>query len=578
MFDVSNSKRCSLIWVVFLTKIFSISGQDVFVEVDGLKATLGNGLINITFTENSQVSSLLKNGSNIIDVNAKTFYLDWNGGRGVFFPTNLTVLNDTGDMAHIMYYQPGGSGFLRLENHFIMLKNISGVYQYVKASNPSDNETLDISELRTVHRFSPSLMPHMTNGHRIGDNPDLYNRPTIQDTTWQMVDGSYWSKYDYCAYIRKTPWFGIFGGGFGAWVVSASREYHSGGPLKQDLLVHQASLSANYLTSSHYGTPNHQAVPGWSKFFGPWLIYVNTGADEDVLADASKQAKIEKEKWPYSWVSDSDYPLNRGSVTGQVIGQVNSEVVLWSSTSEAFDIQTKGYLYYTKTNKNGSFILENIRPGNYRLIAYPLAGHASEIVAEQNITVSEGHQDAGTLHLPILTDILWNIGETNRRADGFRYSDELRNFYWHTLPPVDHTFVVGKSHEAKDWYYAQSHNGTWNIVFNDTRDNNPRTLRVAIAAASGSLIFNVTTARLSVSVNSFNVAELQYENDKAIYRDALQSGNFYAEKITVDADKVVDGINVVSLTVVDGMFMYDAISYQRNSDNVTNASDRKSVV
>lgn len=140
----------------------------------------------------------------------------------------------------------------------------------------------------------------------------------------------------------------------------------------------------------------------------------------------------------------------------------------------------------------------------------------------------------------------------------------MRNFYWHLFPPANHTYNISESDSTKDWYYAQTHNGTWKIVFDDVQDGNNRTLRIAIASASGSLIEGLQEARLQVTMNENLLFDKIYENDGAIYRGGLQSGNFYAEKLDISANLVIDGTNVVGLTVIYGSFMYDAISYQVN--------------
>ncbi|KAH1007621.1 hypothetical protein HUJ04_004833 [Dendroctonus ponderosae] len=141
---------------------------------------------------------------------------------------------------------------------------------------------------------------------------------------------------------------------------------------------------------------------------------------------------------------------------------------------------------------------------------------------------------------------------------------ELRNFYWHLVTPKKLQFVVGQSNHSREWYYSQSE-GVWQVVYEDQPDNQGRILRLAIAAATGSLIFNVTTAHLQVEVNDFALADFEFDNDKAVYRDALQSGNFFWEKITVPAETVIDGENVLSLRVTRGSIMYDAISLAREA-------------
>ncbi|XP_048523313.1 rhamnogalacturonate lyase isoform X1 [Dendroctonus ponderosae] len=550
--------------------VVEAENDGAFVEINEFdEVTLGNNLFTVTFNSNATAKSLHKNGVNILENIAEgmqTWYLDWNGERAYFTPSLVEIVRNTPEQAHVRFVQEANyeRELMYIEFHMVVFPALSGIYQYIKLSNPTDL-TVDFAEFRTVHRFDHALMPKVSNIIRSEATPDVSGRPLIQDTTWQLADGTYWSKYDLCGYIRETPWFGVYGGGFGGWIVSASREYHSAGPLKQELLVHQDSLMLNYFHSTHFGTPNLLVPPGWSKFFGPYLVYINTGSEEEVLADAANQALIEQSQWPYSWVEDEEYPLSRGSVSGRVTGQTKAMVVVYDAVEQQFDLQNLGYLFHAETNEDGTFAIENIRPGSYDVVAYPLAGHGSENLARKSITVEAGGlRDVGDLELPEPTGIIWAIGETDRKSDGFRYSHELRNFYWHLVTPKKLQFVVGQSNHSREWYYSQSE-GVWQVVYEDQPDNQGRILRLAIAAATGSLIFNVTTAHLQVEVNDVALADFEFDNDKAVYRDALQSGNFFWEKITVPAETVIDGENVLSLRVTRGSIMYDAISLAREA-------------
>lgn len=163
----------------------------------------------------------------------------------------------------------------------------------------------------------------------------------------------------------------------------------------------------------------------------------------------------------------------------------------------------------------------------------------------------------GSLDLPEPQDIIWSLGEADRRSSEYHFSDEPRNFYWHLLPPANLTFEIGKSNLAKDWYYAQTKTpGAWKIIFEDSPDSNARVLRVAFAAASSS-------SSVTISVNGVEIGHFAYENDNTIYRDALQSGRYHPEKMKVPADLIVEGQNVVTFTLNRGMVMYDAISLGR---------------
>ncbi|XP_033229104.1 rhamnogalacturonate lyase-like [Belonocnema kinseyi] len=535
----------------------------VSVKINGLTATLDNGLINISFDSHATVSSLYANDQNRVENVAvgETFYLDWhNGTFNHFSPNSLEVISESAKHAHIMYLQDS-PGFLKLEYHLIIKRGLSGIYTYVKSTNNQDH-LLTFGELRVIYRFNPKATHQVTNSIQQGILPDssvLTNDTLVQDTTWRLKDGTIYTKYDYAGYIRNSPYLGVFGDGYGAWLLSASREYHSGGALKQDLLVHQDALIANYMTGAHFGTPELKAPVGWSKIYGPWLLYFNEGTDDEMKEDAIRQVKVEQDLWPYKWMHETDYPLKRGSLTGRITGPPRSMVVLSSSLKEEFDLQTLGYSYSIETNENGDFQLENIRPGIYKLTAYPIAGYGIGFQAEKQITVTAGANRA-TLNLVVPTKVKWSIGETNRRSDSYRYSDKPRNYIWHTLPPANLEFYIGKSDIHTDWYYAQTKPGTWNIRYTDTVDGQNRILRIGIAAASNGGPTYPGIPTFAVSVNDHLMNEFHYDNDKSIYRSASQSGSFYFQNIKIPSNLVITGDNVVSLTLRDGMFMYDSIN------------------
>ena len=537
---------------------------------------MDNGLVKIYFEKDGTVSSLNINGKNLVQNVGlyRTFYLNWhNGTYQGFAPTSLQVLRKSTERVHIMYLQDS-PGMVTLEYHYIMEQGIRGLYTYVHASNNA-NHDITFSLYRTVYRFDPQIMSQATNGVQEGIIPDkseLTNERLVQDTTWKLSDGTYYSKYDYAAYFRKTPYQGVFGNGYGAWLISASREYHSGGPLKQDLTVHEAALILNVMTATHFGTPSLTAPVGWSKIYGPWLMYFNEGTDEELKADTIRQAKVEQSLWPYKWMSDSDYPLKRGELKGKVTSPVRSMVVLSSSLMEEFDLQVLGYSYSTETDENGDFQLEKIRPGEYKLTAYPIEGYGIGYQSEKLINITEGVNRA-MLDLEVPTEVKWSIGETNRRSDSYRYSNEKRNYVWHTLPPAHLEFEIGKNDIHTDWYYAQTKPGTWSIRYDDTVDGKDRILRIGIAAASNTISSTpgaLLSPILAVGVNGQLMNKFQYKNDQSIYRSAPQSGNYHFEIIIIPHTLVVEGDNVISFTLLQGSVMYDSINLSNGKVSAAN--------
>ncbi|XP_033222743.1 rhamnogalacturonate lyase-like [Belonocnema kinseyi] len=527
----------------------------VSLVTNGLTAKLDNGLIEVSFRRSGVISSLIKNGNNLVANTEVSGYFDWNSRRNHrFSPSRLDVITKSPQHVHIMYSQDV-RGFLKLEYHIIMEQGISGIYTYVKATNKNKKPS-KLKEMRLIYVFNPKIMYQISNGVQEGTPPtekELRKLPMIWDATWKLPNGTVYSKYDYAGYVRNTSYHGAFGNGFGAWVVSASHEYYSGGPLKQDLLVHQGPLVANYMAGMHFGTPALNAPHGWTKVYGPWLVYFNEGSDDQVKLDAFRQATVEQSLWPYKWMNDKEYPQKRATLQGKVTSSARSMVVISSSLKEDFDKQTLGYSYFTETDKTGFFELNKISPGTYKLTAYPIEGYGIGCQAEKVITIREGMNEA-SLELPVPTQVMWSIGETNRRSDTYRYSNERRSYVLQSLTPEDLEFEIGKSSILNDWYYAQTKKGNWNIKYYDTPDQKNRKLRIGLAATS----FNVT---LIVSVNGRQMKQCEYENDSAIYRCATQSGNFHSEAIAIPANQVVAGENVIQLTLRSGSVMYDSINF-----------------
>jgi hypothetical protein len=139
------------------------------------------------------------------------------------------------------------------------------------------------------------------------------------DETWRLPDGSVYSKYDYCIYYSESPMWGHFGHGFGAFFMPVSTEAYASGPLRQELAVHQDALILNYLGGGHFSGGGPAGGRTGQKMFGPWYVYFNTGKTTNaIIADALKTAAAEQKKWPYQWVEEPLYPVNRTSVTGQL--------------------------------------------------------------------------------------------------------------------------------------------------------------------------------------------------------------------------------------------------------------------
>ncbi len=546
--------------------------NDIKLEINNMNCYISNGFLDV-YIKNSYVYKLLVDNKNIIsNLNGKkTFYLDWNGGKYIFIPNNIFILKYNNNIVHIMYnmflYNK-----LEIQYHIILRKNISGLYNYIVINNNNFNKNYIFNEIRTVYRFDYFIMNILYNGV-IAQKSYIYSylktRPLIQDETWQLEDGTYYSKYDLAGYIRDTDFYGLYGKEYGAWLMNFNHEYFSGGPLKQDLLVHQDSLMLNYLNSTHFGS-KELIVPKykWSKMYGPWLLYFNKGKNINLISNAEIFYKKEKKKWPFKWIKDINYQLNnRFKLTGKINNIKNKkyQIIITSSLNEKFDLQTLGYSYSTINDEYGNFFIDNIRSNIYNIYIYPLYGYNSSFLFKKNINLSNNLN----LNLNIKDDInknyvIWNIGKTDRKSSGFKFSDKNRNYIWHNLVPKNFKFYVNKNND-KDWYYCQNNNGNWKIYFYDkllNNFNNDRILNIGIAGSSLNILDknNNKLPKLKIYLNNILIKTLIYDNDKSIYRGALLSGNFNSEKIIIPYKIFVKNLNILELKLKSGSFIYDNIN------------------
>lgn len=551
--------------------------ERVGLTIEGMKATLDNGLIKFVFNERGSVDSIIKNNKEILaglegadnDVNRKrSFYLDYhaNGEFRDFNPDELKVIEKRDDFIHIAYFDK--TSLLYAEYHIIMESNLSGIYSYVIVSNNSA-EPLQVGELRTVYRMGIDNFNMAYNAEKIGRQPthvELQKQLKLQDETFKYGNGQVYSKYDYAGYFKDNPLWGQYGEEFGAWFIPVSTEYYPSGPMKQELLVHYDGIILNYMTGAHFGTGVFDVPKDWQKLYGPWLFYINDGNGEEIINDARNKAEEERKKWPYKWVHEKLYPLNRGNVSGEIKcidgrSTANAMVVLAKEGGE-FLRQKGDYIFYGQCDDNGSFKLENVRPGEYTLYAYATHGTITSQLEKNNVLVAAGDNNLGEIlwDVPRHNNVLFQIGQSDRTAREFMFGNKARGYKWMKMLPKNLRYIIGESREADDWYYAQPKDSLWNIEFQLDKDfSQDIYLTVALAAATTYQIGLSDKPTLVIRVNGQVVKKVQYENDTTVYRSAVASGRYHLENIKFSGYLFRKGLNIVSFESEMGAFMYDAI-------------------
>ena len=378
-------------------------------------------------------------------------------------------------------------------------------------------------------------------------NPDVFDFMTIdKDRRWQMPSPADWDagaplnlkearrmttgihkghaehKYDYSAVIFDIPAYGWSSTkhNIGLWFINPSFEYMAGGPTKAELTGHLdvnpggTPTLLNMWLGSHYG--GSSLVVGedenWTKLVGPFAIYCNAAASQEAMwRDALDRAKVEAAAWPYSWLTDENYPRSseRGVVSGRVVlrdsfdsnlqvsnvwvgltapdyvpprvnfgngqGRRNSTNApptgMFTNLPPGFgrggfpaevDWQrdAKFYQFWTRADAAGHFNIAEVRPGNYTLRAI-----ADGIIGEfalTNVMVGKGQvKELGTLAWSPKRygQTLWQIGVPDRTAREFRHGDHYWQwglyFNYAKEFPTDVNYVIGRSDWRKDWNYVQ---------------------------------------------------------------------------------------------------------------------------
>ncbi|MZQ83257.1 hypothetical protein GQF01_14170 [Paenibacillus sp. 5J-6] len=595
-----------------------LSNDVVLNKSPGIANTwrLSNGTLSMDIsTTNGQISNVKINGS--ASLSAPSYPFTITNNIDSFTVTKVTDVLDTADEVHIAltYAYTTATQRFKAERHFVMRRGVNGLYDYVILSTPEQRG--GAAEVRTLYGFKHDLLP---NGYNSEMNQEIpLWKPVVQDTTWKDPNSdTIYSKYDFVGYHAENPLVGHYGDNYGAWMINASSEYFSGGPLKQELLVHgDDALILNYFTGGHMGGANMDPPNGWQKIHGPWLIYFNDAASVDggdLIADAKRQAAEEKAKWPYNFVTDTSntpglYPKadERATVTGKLETSdgrdLGGAMVILSEPGVEVIRQVNGYYFYAYADADGNFSIPNVRPGDYTLYVFPQHGSIIGQLEHEgvNITASDGgiKKELGTLSWSPTIDnnYLFQIGKASHSTVGFRGSDEKRNYSLMRDAPANLTYNVNTS-VTKDWYYAQvktetvgsspniwtstanafgawpgtgpwAETGAWKIDFNSTKAyTGDAHLRIAFAAVSNQPI-------LEIKVNGTVVKVLNYvgKNDQTIYRSANRSGRYLSEDIIFDASLLTNGTNTITITnksrdlIIDtnpppfyrGSVMYDTI-------------------
>jgi rhamnogalacturonan endolyase len=472
------------------------------VVQDASGVTVGNGTVRFhVAASDSSIHSLQLNGRELLGSGGRG-YDDANGSFGAFTVgqdgTALSVRQGPDFADVVLTHQPTAAMPFFVAQHYILRSGESGFHFATEWAHPASQPAASLGQTRFVLRTDPNLF---TNGS-VEDEPgqvpwrqaaSVLPAPrelaaaiadparTVQDATYDLLGFNsqypkrYYTKYDWSVAEKDHVLHGLYGGGFGAWMVQPNRESLNGGPLKQNLTLHQTDTTPVLLMdveAAHYGSKAIDVAAGeeWSKTYGPFFVYLNAGTDGAAMrrdaarfATASFDREFTDRLAIPGWVASDD----RATVSGRIRmagddASMRGTTVVLSENHLEWQRSAKGYQYWTDAGGDGRFTLRDVRPGTYRLSAYR-TGTFGELTLD-DVTVGTDQR----LRLPTLSwtpathgRTVWQIGTPNRLSSEFFNGDQARNFYWpqqqrflDRFPGGAVDYVVGRS-TARDWAYVQ---------------------------------------------------------------------------------------------------------------------------
>ncbi|XP_031123740.1 probable rhamnogalacturonate lyase B [Ipomoea triloba] len=610
---------------------------------------VNNGVLQITFTNPGGIITGIqyKGIDNLLelnnpDLNGGFWDLNWSEAgsrktRGKFDTikgTSSKVIVETDEQIELSFtrsWDPSVQGEqapLIIDRRFIVLRDSPGFYSYAIFEHSKDLPAFNLNTTRIAFMLNKDKFHYMAvadNRQRFmpGADDRLPGRGQklaypeavlLVDPVEPEFKGEVDDKYQYSCENKDNKVHGwiCFDPPVGFWQITPSNEFRTGGPFKQDLTSHVNPTTLAIFVTSHYAGEDLlvKFEPGevWKKVLGPVFIYVNSVHDKaDALSlwdDAKERMEKEVQAWPYSFPASEDFPNcdQRGSVCGRLLVQdryidkenisANAAYVGLAPPGDAGSWQRehKGYQFWTTTDENGYFIINNIREGIYNLYA-SVPGFIGDYKYEVAITITAGFEivlNELVYKPPRDGPTLWEIGVSDRSAAEFyipdpnpeyinrlyvNHPDKFRQYglwerYTDLYPDEDLVYTVGASDYSKDWFFAQVNrktgdkmyaSTTWQIRFKIDNVDQAGTYKLRLALAS------VNHSDLQVRLNDstadpplFSTGEIGADN--AIARHGIH-GIYWLFSVDIPGTQLVEEENTIFLTQAKSTSPFQGIMY-----------------
>lgn len=402
------------------------AGATLTVTETDTEITVDNGPVQITVskTSSSRLTALRLRGQDLLGGGRGNYDMN-NAREGASLPLppaeNTYEIRRGTDFVDIAFrYSPTGNGPFWLERHHIIRAGEPGIHLATVFQHPAQLHGFRSDQHRYVFYLDPVLFTHASlEEDPIGTSwraaaaqqptpAELKAGTVVMDATYDLEGlGSsyprrYYTKYDWATWMKDHAVHGWYGNGYGIWAVLANREAFSGGPVRQDLTLHQTDSRPVLLVephATHYGSPPVQVTAGqeWQKTYGPYFVYLSEGDDPAAMraealayADPAVHAEFYDRLALPGWTPT---PL-RSTVHGRLRipdrPHLRGAVAVLSDNRLDFQRSAFGYNYWADVNPGEVFQIRDVRPGTYRLTIYR-DGEWGEYVRD-DVVVGAGQQ------------------------------------------------------------------------------------------------------------------------------------------------------------------------------------------
>lgn len=479
----------------FASPAFAAASQDdLRVDDTGTQVIADNGLVRVVIDKsNGRMTSLVYDGVEMVgrgnyDMNAAR------EGGSLPLPAadNGIFVRREHDFVDIAFRHAPSSGMpCYLVRHHIMRAGESGIHLAYSYDHPAAFHGFRIDQHRYVFYMAGGTFTHASvpdDDHatrwreaaaKMPTPKEMSAGRTVMDATTDLEGtGSayprrYYTKYDWAVYMKNHRLHGLYGNGYGIWAALPNLEAFSGGPVRQDLVLHQRDAGPVLLVephATHYGARPVSVAAGqtWQKTYGPYFVYLNKGTDDRALRrDAEKQARFETHAAFYDrlaiegWTPKRQRSNVRGKVRLPGISPKDlvGAVVVLSDNRTPMQDTVLGYNYWSEVQSGGGFTIDGVRAGTYRLTIYGdgiWGEHViDDVVIEAGSDVRLGKM---TWETESHGETIFQIGSPTRDSREFRNGRDFRQYgLFHSYRdqfPDGVTYVAGQSSDD-DWNYVQ---------------------------------------------------------------------------------------------------------------------------